>query len=137
MQAQPIHASLLLILSLALGFAAAPASVHSAALAEEREELPAVQDQVQNQAEESSVGEEPTEGASHAAQLPSRPAEAELEFEVILGEIEKVLPESWAITAIERRQVPRKWTGTAEAILIKLENPSIVIHHPEEFDYHP
>ncbi|KPJ59264.1 MAG: hypothetical protein AMJ46_11895 [Latescibacteria bacterium DG_63] len=59
------------------------------------------------------------------------------ELEEIAYLLENVLPESWEITSIRRSQVPRKWTGSPEAILVKLEDPSIVVHHPRGFEYHP
>ncbi|UCF78749.1 MAG: hypothetical protein JSW03_00270 [Candidatus Eiseniibacteriota bacterium] len=59
------------------------------------------------------------------------------ELEEIASMLERILPEHWEITSIMRRQVPRKWNGSADAVLVKLENCSIVVHHPRGFVYHP
>jgi hypothetical protein len=58
-------------------------------------------------------------------------------LEDIAFALEEVLPETWEISSIRRSQVPRKWSGAAEAILVRLEDPSMVIHHPRGFEYHP
>lgn len=55
----------------------------------------------------------------------------------IVARLQKILPDSWEVSGIQHKQTPRKWTGTAEGILIRLENPSIVAYHPNGFEYHP
>lgn len=59
------------------------------------------------------------------------------ELEEVAYILENVLPESWEITSIRRSQVPRRWTGSPDAILVKLEDPSMVVHHSRGFVYHP
>jgi hypothetical protein len=59
------------------------------------------------------------------------------ELEEIALILENVIPESWEITSIRRSQVPRKWAGSADAILVKLEDPSTIVHHARDFQYHP
>ena len=55
----------------------------------------------------------------------------------ILDRLQKVLPAAWEVSAVQHRQTPRRWSGAADGILIRLENPSIVAYHPNGFEYHP
>ncbi len=55
----------------------------------------------------------------------------------IMVRLQKILPESWEVSGIQHRQTPRRWTGSAEGILIRIENPSITAYHPNGFEYHP
>ena len=58
-------------------------------------------------------------------------------LEEIIVSLEKALPPTWHIADLKRRQVPRKWLGPADAVLVRLEDASMVVHHTNGFDYHP
>jgi len=55
----------------------------------------------------------------------------------IVARLQKILPDSWEVSAIKHNQTPRKWAGSPEGILIRLENPSITAYDPNGFEYHP
>jgi hypothetical protein len=83
----------------------------------------------------------PASAADSAAAVSPRSEENSWENSIMLPEIvarlQKILPDSWEVSAIERKQTPRRWAGSAEGILIRLENPSVVAYHPDGFEYHP
>ena len=63
--------------------------------------------------------------------------ESSIRLPDIMVRLQKILPESWEVSGIQHRQTPRRWTGSAEGILIRIENPSITAYHPNGFEYHP
>lgn len=80
-----------------------------------------------------------TSGAApHPAQKVKRDSwESTIELTEVLARVRTILPNSWEVSAIQYRQIPRRWSGSADGILIRLENPSIVAYHPNGFEYHP
>jgi hypothetical protein len=63
--------------------------------------------------------------------------ESSIRLPDIVSRLQEILPESWEVSGIKHKQTPRRWEGSAEGILIRLENPSIVAYHPNGFEYHP
>lgn len=68
---------------------------------------------------------------------PPAPPRVSLGLEEIVASLEKVLPQTWNVAGIKRQQIPRKWTGSSDAVLLRLEDGSVTVHHPNGFDYHP
>jgi len=79
--------------------------------------------------------------ASNPASIQAGETPAEPRFDLGLEEIvvslEKALPPNWHIASLQRKQIPRKWHGPAEAVLVRLEDESMVLHHTNGFEYHP
>lgn len=74
--------------------------------------------------------------APHSRQA-TEPPSFDLGLEEIVVSLEKALPPSWHIASLQRKQIPRKWQGPAEAVFVRLEDASMVLHHTNGFEYHP
>jgi hypothetical protein len=83
------------------------------------------------------VGHTLSQGTGSASTQTAQVSRVDFGLEEIVASIEKVLPSTWEVANIKRRQVPRKWLGPADAVLIGLEDRSMVLHHTKGFDYHP
>jgi hypothetical protein len=83
------------------------------------------------------VGHTLSQGTGSASTQSTQVSRFDFGLEEIVASIEKVLPSTWQVASIRRRQVPRKWMGPADAVLIGLEDRSMVVHHTNGFDYHP
>ncbi len=72
-----------------------------------------------------------------AGPQPYTSAGGEVGKEYVLGALERLLPADWVIVQHSENRVPYLWSGADEALLVKIEDRSLTIHHPTGFDYHP
>jgi hypothetical protein len=83
------------------------------------------------------VGHTLSQGTGSASIQTAQVSRVDFGLEEIVASIEKVLPPTWQVATMKRRQVPRRWLGPADAVLIGLEDRSMVVHHTRGFEYHP
>lgn len=88
-------------------------------------------------ADSATAGKTTSQVSGSASGLIAQVTGVDFGLEEIVVSLEKALPPTWHIAGLKRRQVPRKWIGPADAVLVRLEDASMVIHHTNGFDYHP
>lgn len=84
-------------------------------------------------------GSEEDSPVAPGAPVPSNGVrwESTLQLVEIVESIQDILPETWEVSVVRFDQLPRKWEGVPEGIYVKVEDPSIIVHHPNGFEYHP